>query len=257
MPAVVHDCASLGYATDDSIYKHLGHLIGPPSRGLPGAVSLCEITQEEPQHVGIVNPEELVQPVAQRLLVPRLNPPESFHPAKMSLQNMAFTRWRASFWTKDNIMNAMAMQSRIQQEKEDLKTAKATAARHNKEVAAIKRAEREQERKDREQFGPRRRIKRISSEPLCCECCLENMPIETADAADDWQTCDTCDGRWFCTSASCVLRLNEHEVLCSARKEKMEKEYQEIRLAAPRVGLESSKRKSPGGGAGRGKGPKT
>ena len=261
MPKIVRDCAPLGYATDESIYEHLGHLIGPPSRGLPGATPLVGPVVAEAVVLPPIDHQAPQTTTQTRLLIPRLTPPDAHvGVAKMSLQQMAFSRWRASFWTKDNILMAISMQGDAQRAIENIKTARMEANLLKKHVAANKKEAKRQDREDTVTFGPRQRVNRPKNEVLCCEFCLKDMPTEPPEAADDWQQCDTCEGRWYCPEDTCLQSLAEHETRCKIKRQQVEQDFQAAKIAAPRIiateTIPAPKRKTPGGGGGRGKGPK-
>jgi len=129
-----------------------------------------------------------------------------------------------------------------------------------KQVAADKREAKRQDREDTVTVGPRQRVNRPKNEVLCCELCLKDLPTEPPEAADDWQQCDTCEGRWYCPEDRCLQSLAEHETRCKIKRQQVEQDFQAAKIAAPRIiaaeTISVPKRKAPGGGGGRGKGPK-
>jgi hypothetical protein len=268
MPLVVAEAAPLGYASDESIFKHMGDLIGPPSRGLPGAAPLVGppvqiAVAEPPDPIPLLLPP-IVQQVAQRvqpLLVPRLNPPAKAVSANAtSLQHLAFDRWRASFWTKANINAAMAMQAAAQKATDDAKQVVLQGKLAKKQVAADRKRQKAEAAALDLVLGPRLHVARSRTAALACERCMKLMPLVPENAADDWKECDTCNGRWYCpgNDGKCLEQLAEHEEFCKPAAAQAEALHQAALAAAPRAmgGAKRPRNGAAGGGRGRGRGKK-
>lgn len=268
MPLIVQEAASLGYASDESIMKHMGDLIGPPSRGLPNAAPLVGPQPQAAQNMAgaaaavavgaalplIIQPAHVQGPM---LAAPRLNPPTKPIPANATpLQLLGIDRWRASFWTKAYLNAAMAFQAAAQNAKEEDKQAKLQKKANKKQVAEDAKRQKDEAKALDLVLGPKQRVVRAKNAALACERCAMVMPLAPPNAADDWQSCDYCEGRWYCPHKDglCLALLAEHEGVCRVAAAEREREYQLAVAAAPRGPPKTPKRNLVGGrGGGRGK----
>lgn len=104
-PAMIAETAQEGYPTDIMIYKHIGHIIGLPLRGLPND----ENEDENLPFAAILSTEtddsqENKPPRKRHALDPKTR-------RVLSLQNLAVGRWRVALFTPASLQHTLVLRS--------------------------------------------------------------------------------------------------------------------------------------------------
>ena len=103
LPALVQECIAYACAPDEIIYKHLGDIVGPPSRGLPQTSFRTENQWADNEENNRRRP---------LLTEPSLNPPDRPVPKNaIPVSALDFSRHRGCILTSDSIKAGLAVQA--------------------------------------------------------------------------------------------------------------------------------------------------
>lgn len=237
IPDIIAECIAEEKATasDALIFKHVGHIIGPPRRGLPGDTDAAEPPRVVDLDEGDEEYEDETEQPARKKV------PSGRKRAVKPLEEMFFNRWRAAIFTPETYRKALADRVQRERDKAHEKTMKTQAAAEEKtkkaeEAAAKKKARTaaNQLRDEEKALGPRVKVARSKEAVDECFQCLASY-VAPPDGQDSlWTGCEHCDGRWVCNLPDCVAALSEHEVKCKQRRLEKERAHQEVVQAAPR-----------------------
>jgi len=246
MPDIVAECIKNGSAnaSDEVIHKHVGHIIGPPRRGLPGDTDAARppriVDLDEGEGEGEEEGEEEVddeehQPARKK----GTSGPKKR--AVMSLQQMFFNRWRAAYFTPDSYRKALADKAQHIVDAALAKERKAQTVAEEKakkaEETANKKAAKtdaKREKDAKKELGPRIRVARDKSAVERCHECLTTYVEPPFGQESLWTGCEHCDERWACEDPDCKEALDKHEAKCKQKRIEAEEKYQMAVDAAPR-----------------------
>jgi hypothetical protein len=240
MPGIVAECIKDGSAnaSDEVIYKHVGHIVGPPRRGLPGDTDAARAPRIVDLDEGEGEGEEEVEEQQPARKKGTSGPKKR---AVMSLQRMFFNRWRAAYFTPDSYRKALAEKAQHIVDTALAKERKAQTVAEEKakkaEDTANKKAAKtdaKREKDAKKELGPRIRVARDKSAVERCHECLTTYAEPPFGQESLWTGCEHCDERWACDDPECKEALDRHEAKCKQKRIEAEETYQMAVDAAPR-----------------------
>lgn len=228
------------------IFKHIGHIIGMPCRGLSSATPDEAAADDGSKGIasGSHDSDEPGQPTRKKLK----GDPER---GVMCLQDRHFSQWRGALFTQPHLRRRLdriiqRAQAKVAA-KESALSAKAQAKeakekareekREGKVLAAARRIEeksrKEEEKAERKALGPVRtipRTKAVGSE--CSNCCVpfagQGDEGDDENEGSNWQRCENCLGqgkvddwkssRVWCPNEDCQANFQFHTVRCLAQR---------------------------------------
>ena len=246
IPDIIAACIKEGSAnaSDELIYKHVGHIIGTPRRGLPGDRDAARPPRVVDLDEGVEEGDEGEEDAEAEAEQPAKKKGSSGRKERaiMPLERMFFNRWRAAYFTPETYRRALAVQAQRVADAAMAKEQKAQAAAEEKakkaeETAAKKavKAAAKQLKDEERALGPRIKVARSKEAVERCFECLATYTDPPVGEESPWTGCDHCDARWVCGNLACKDELERHEVKCKLKRIAQEAAHQAAVMAAPRA----------------------